>query len=154
MFFGADVCFSCFLWFCFYIFFGDRTFRAQAVIGPNHIMWFKGFQSQLSPWPLRDRDKCRASWAGCVGVFTGLVTWPANKELPKPRVTWICLRNLEKNPKMMVYQRKFRNLTSDYTESCCWRSVNQEMWSRRCDTAEMWDMRIWRVGSAKCFVFT
>ena len=51
------------------------------------------------------------------------------------------------------YQRKFRNLTSDYTESCCWRSVNQEMWSRRCDTAEMWDMRIWRVGSARNAVF-
>ena len=50
-------------------------------------------------------------------------------------------------------QRKFRNLTSDYTESCCWRSVNQEMWSRRCDTAEMWDMRIWRVGSARNAVF-
>ena len=51
------------------------------------------------------------------------------------------------------YQRKFRNLTSDYTESCCWRSVNQEMWSRRCDIAEMWDMRIWRVGSARNAVF-
>ena len=46
-----------------------------------------------------------------------------------------------------VYQRKFRNLTSDYTESC------QEMWSRRCDIAEMWDMRIWRVGSARNAVF-
>ena len=54
----------------------------------------------------------------------------------------------------IVYdQRKFRNLTSDYTESCRWRSVNQEMWSRRCDTAEMWDMRIWRVGSARNAVF-
>ena len=53
----------------------------------------------------------------------------------------------------MYHQRKFRNLTSDYTESCCWRSVNQEMWSRRCDTAEMWDMRIWRVGSARNAVF-
>ena len=52
-----------------------------------------------------------------------------------------------------VYQRKFGNLTSDYTESCCWRSWNQEMWSRRCDTAEMWDMRIWRVGSAQNAVF-
>ena len=52
-----------------------------------------------------------------------------------------------------VYQRKFRNLTSDYTETCCWRSVNQEMWSRRCDIAEMWDMRIWRVGSARNAVF-
>ena len=41
----------------------------------------------------------------------------------------------------MDNQRKFRNLTSHYTESCCWRSVNQEMWSHRCDTAEMWDMR-------------
>ena len=51
------------------------------------------------------------------------------------------------------YQRKFRNLTSDYTESCCWRSVNQEMWSRRCDTAEMCDIRIWRVGSARNGVF-
>ena len=50
-------------------------------------------------------------------------------------------------------QRKFRNLTSDYTESCCWRSWSQEMWSRRCDTAEMWDMRIWRVGSARNAVF-
>ena len=49
-------------------------------------------------------------------------------------------------------QRKFRNLTSDYTERCCWRSV-QEMWSRRCDTAEMWDMRIWRVGSARNAMF-
>ena len=44
-------------------------------------------------------------------------------------------------PKNHHHQRKFRNLTSDYTESCCWRSVNQEMWSRRCDTAEMWDIR-------------
>ena len=52
-----------------------------------------------------------------------------------------------------IYQRKFRNLTSDYTESCCWRSVNQEMWSRRCDTAEMCDIRIWRVGSARNAVF-
>ena len=50
-------------------------------------------------------------------------------------------------------QRKFRNLTSDYTESCCWRSVNQQMWSRRCDIAEMCDMRIWRVGSARNAVF-
>ena len=50
-------------------------------------------------------------------------------------------------------QRKFRNLTSDYTESCCWRSLNQQMWSRRCDIAEMWDMRIWRVGSARNAVF-
>ena len=50
-------------------------------------------------------------------------------------------------------QRKFRNLTSDYTESCCWRSVHQEMWSRRCDTAEMWDMRIWQVGSARKAAF-
>ena len=55
---------------------------------------------------------------------------------------------------MYNYQRKFRNLTSDYTESCCWRSVNQEMWWRRCDTAEMWDMRIWRVGSARNAVFS
>ena len=59
---------------------------------------------------------------------------------------------------MMAYininhQRKFRNLTSDYTESCCWRSDNQQMWSRRCDIAEMWDMRIWRVGSARNAVF-
>ena len=53
----------------------------------------------------------------------------------------------------IFHQRKFRNLTSDYTESCCWRSVNQEMRSRRCDTAEMWDMRIWRVGSARNAVF-
>ena len=51
------------------------------------------------------------------------------------------------------HQRKFRNLTSDYTESCCWRFVNQEMWSRRCDTAEMWDMRIWQVGRARNAVF-
>ena len=56
-----------------------------------------------------------------------------------------------KTPK--YYQRKFRNLTSDYTESCCWRSVNQEMWSHRCDTAEMCDMRIWRVGIARNAVF-
>ena len=54
---------------------------------------------------------------------------------------------------MSSYQRKFRNLTSDYTESCCWRSVNQQMWLRRCDIAEMWDMRIWRVGSARNAVF-
>ena len=54
---------------------------------------------------------------------------------------------------IIIYQRKFRNLTSDYTESCCWRSVNQEMWSRRCETAEMWDMRIWRAGSAWNAVF-
>ena len=46
-------------------------------------------------------------------------------------------------------QKKFRNLTSDYTESCCWRSVNQEMRSRRCDTAEMRDMRFWRVGTSQ-----
>ena len=52
---------------------------------------------------------------------------------------------------MLHDQRKFRNLTSDY--SCCWRSVNLEMWSRRCDTAEMWDMRNWRVGSARKAVF-
>ena len=51
------------------------------------------------------------------------------------------------------YQRKFRNLTFDYTESCCWRSFNQQMWSRRCDTAEMCDMRIWRVGIARNVVF-
>ena len=44
----------------------------------------------------------------------------------------------------IYYQRKFRNQTSDYTESCCWRSVNQEMRLRRCDRAGMWDMRIWR----------
>ena len=55
--------------------------------------------------------------------------------------------------KCSFYQRKFRNLTSDYTESCCWRSVNQQMWLRRCDIAEMWDMRIWRVGSARNAVF-
>ena len=56
-------------------------------------------------------------------------------------------------PKDIHVQRKFRNLTSDYTESCCWRSVSQEMWSRRRDTAEMRDMRIWRVGSARNAVF-
>ena len=54
----------------------------------------------------------------------------------------------------LFYQSKFRNLTSDYyTESCCWRSVNQEMRSRRCDTAEMCDMRIWRVGIARNAMF-
>ena len=56
-------------------------------------------------------------------------------------------------PEELPSQRKFRNLTSDYTESCCWRSVNQQMWLRRCDIAEMWDMRIWRVGSARNAVF-
>ena len=60
---------------------------------------------------------------------------------------------LNMNMEHSNYQRKFRNLTSDYTESCCWRSVNQEMWSRSCDTAEMWDMRIWRVGSVRNAVF-
>ena len=63
------------------------------------------------------------------------------------------LMKFEENKWVRDSQRKFRNLTSDYTESCCWRSVNQEMWSRRCDTAEMWDMRIWRVGSARNAVF-
>ena len=52
------------------------------------------------------------------------------------------------------YQMTFRNLTSDYTESCRWRSVNQEMWSRRCDTAETCEMRrFWRVGIARNVVF-
>ena len=46
------------------------------------------------------------------------------------------------------YRRKFKNLT------CCRRSANQEMWSRRCDTAEMCEMRrIWRVGIAGNVVF-
>ena len=40
-----------------------------------------------------------------------------------------------------AHQRKFRNPTSDYTESCHRRSVNQEMWSRRCDTAQVCEMR-------------
>ena len=31
---------------------------------------------------------------------------------------------------LYYYQRKFRNLTSDYTESCRWRSVSQKMWSQ------------------------
>ena len=57
------------------------------------------------------------------------------------------------HPMITDIQRKFRNLTSDYTESCCWRSVNQEMWSHRCDTAEMCDMSIWRVGIARNAVF-
>ena len=67
---------------------------------------------------------------------------------------WVSVTTNDGNTQeqLAAYQRKFRNLTSDYTESCCWRSV-QEMWSRRCDTAEMWDMRIWRVGSARNAVF-
>ena len=77
-----------------------------------------------------ESDLCRRSY---IGVCRGGVG-----------VSDLCRRS---------YQRKFRNLTPDYTESCCWRSVNQEMWSRRCDTAEMWDMRIWRVGSARNAVF-
>ena len=59
------------------------------------------------------------------------------------------------NYKIISYQRKFRNLTSDYIESCRWRSVNQEMWSRTCDTTEMCEMKkFWRVGIARnavCF---
>ena len=49
--------------------------------------------------------------------------------------------------------KEFRNLNSDYTESCRRRSVNQEMWSRRCDTAEMCEMRrFWRYRNcAECF---
>ena len=50
------------------------------------------------------------------------------------------------------YQRKFRHPTSDYTESRNRRSVNQEMRSRRCDTAEMCEMcemrGFWWVGIA------
>ena len=47
-------------------------------------------------------------------------------------------------------QGKFRNLTSDYIESCRPRSVKQEMSSRRCETAEVWEMRrFWRVGIAQ-----
>ena len=50
-------------------------------------------------------------------------------------------------------QRKFRNLTSDYTERCCWRSLNQEMWSRRCDTAEMRHEDLAGRRCVKCCVF-
>ena len=50
-------------------------------------------------------------------------------------------------------QKKFWNLTSDYNESCRWRSVNREMWSRRCDTAEMCEMRFWRIGIVRNAVF-
>ena len=56
----------------------------------------------------------------------------------------------------IYYQRKFRNLTSDYTESCCWRSVNcqpRDVIQQRCDTAEMCDMRIWQVRIARNAVF-
>ena len=48
----------------------------------------------------------------------------------------------------------FRNLTSDYTESCRRKPVNQEMWSRRCDTVEMYEIRFWRVGIARNAVFS
>ena len=60
-----------------------------------------------------------------------------------------CSRRFSFSSKWLDYQRKFR----DYTESCCWRSWNQEMWSRRCDTAEMCDMRFWRVGIVQNAVF-
>ena len=43
-------------------------------------------------------------------------------------------------------QRKFRNLTSDCTESCRRRSINQDMGSRSCDAAEMCEVRkLWWV---------
>ena len=49
--------------------------------------------------------------------------------------------------------KNIRNLTSDYTQTCRWRSVSQKMWSRRCDTAEMCDMSFWRVGIARNAMF-
>ena len=58
--------------------------------------------------------------------------------------------------KLINTQRKFRNLISEYTESCRPRSVNEEMWSRRCDTAEMiwdvWDEVLAGRTCAKCCV--
>ena len=47
------------------------------------------------------------------------------------------------------YQRKFRNLTSDYTESCCWRSICQ----LRDVIAQMWystDVRHEDLAGRKC----
>ena len=74
---------------------------------------------------------------------------------PCPVHSWILFRSFMscQQTRWLHIQRKFRNLTSDYTESCRWRSVNQEMWSRRCDTAEMCEMRFWRVGIAQNAVF-
>ena len=94
------------------------------------IHWREFFQKMMSVmWLENTWDFCgaRRAWCDCRAVM------------------WV---------KSCACQRKFRNLTSDYTESCCWRSVNQETWSRRCDTAEMWDMRIWRVGIARNAVFS
>ena len=54
----------------------------------------------------------------------------------------------------MYHQRKSKNLTSEYTESCRRRSVNQGMRSRRCDPAEMCEMRrLWWVGLAQNAIF-
>ena len=51
---------------------------------------------------------------------------------------------------ILVIKGSLGNLTSDYTESCRPRYVNKEIWSRRCDTAEMFEMRrFWRVGIAR-----
>ena len=99
--------------------------------------------ARLKPnwWPCKSKSKWRWETSN-FSVFLACLLW-----------------FLIKYPSINLYQlyeydqRKFRNLTSDYTESCCWRFVNQEMWSRRCDTAEMWDMRIWQVGSARNAVF-
>ena len=55
---------------------------------------------------------------------------------------------------LYIISKEVRSLTSDYTESGRWRSVSQEMWSRRCDTAEMCEMRrFWRVGTARNAMF-
>ena len=106
------------------------------------VNWMENIQRfRCTKPPTGQRSKAKAPLAG-------------RPRLPEKDRQAKAINQLKRGKKWhWYYQRKFRNLTSDYTESCCWRSVNQEMWSRRCDIAEMWDIRIWRVGSARHAVF-
>ena len=81
-------------------------------------------------WVARQISRQRPAWGAALAFFVFGAALAA----------WAALALAFVFDKHWYNQRKFRNLTSDYTESCCWRSV-QEMWSRRCDTAEMWYSR-------------
>ena len=122
------------------------------------IKLWSGYEAQAVPWGCWAHPQTSSSpkqWTLQTRKFDDVGAYGHNQMAQNGKLCsfWLTIKGslVFETQQSSLNQRKFRNLTSDYTESCCWRSVNQEMWSRRCDTAEM--CRIWRVGSARNAVF-
>ena len=139
-----------------------QTFFSRMRSEGSRFTWGSGGEAVFAKSCVCDRNRSQpfatvrvsAVRLSTVASVSGVVPKACQVELWRRSYIAVCRGGVSANDLWRrSCQRKFRNLTSDYTESCCWRSVNQEMWSRRCDTAEMWDMRIWRVGSARNAVF-